>query len=229
MSRALEEGSALMEREEKIRVLIADDHGVLREGIAALIDAQPDMIVVGQASTIKQTVQLARELMPDVILLDLALASGSTAISAVKEASPRARALVLSKSDHNGDLRSVLAAGAAGFVAKHAASDQLLNGIREVHLGRSYVNIKIGERALSEVFDEGPARRATLSSLTKREREVLKLVAEGFTNSQIGTQLGVSKKSVDTYRARVSHKLGLKNRVDIVRYALEVGLLRSDK
>jgi two-component system, NarL family, response regulator NreC len=213
----------------KIKLLIADDHAVLREGLALLIDAQPDMAVVAQAGSGPEAVSEAKKHNPEVVVMDLSMPGGGglDAVTELRRIMPEIRVVVLSMHDDTSHLRAVLASGASGFIAKHAAGDRLLAAIREVHQGRSSITVKLTDTSLAELFDRPISRSSTLSDLTKREREVLQLVAEGFSNSQIGLQLGVSKKSVDTYRSRVCQKLGLKNRAELVRYALEVGVLRA--
>lgn len=216
---------------EPVRVLIADDHAVLREGLTALLNAQPEFEVVGEACNGRQAIAEAARLKPDVVVLDITMPElgGIEALPQIQAASPESRILVLSMHDDPTYLRAVLAAGASGFVAKQSAGKQLLTGLKEVLEGRAYINVNLHANGLKSVVegDEKPRQVEVDRSLTKRELEVLALVAEGYTNTEIGGRLGISKKSVDTYRARVSQKLGLKNRAEIVRYALETGLLRS--
>jgi len=216
---------------DRIRVMIADDHAVLREGLASLINAQPDMLVVSQAADGHEAVEQARRTVPDVAIVDITMPNcgGIAAIERMREASPKTRALVLTMYDDPTHLRAVLAAGGAGYVVKRSAGKQLLTGIREVHAGRLFVNVALAPGALQDILDGGsseggPARNA----LSKRELEVLRLVAYGYTNREIAEKLSVSKKTIDTYRVRVSDKLGLKTRADMVRYALDAGLLEDD-
>jgi two-component system response regulator NreC len=212
----------------KIRVLIADDHAVLREGLASLINAQPDMEVVAQAADGHEAVSRAEETAPDVAIVDLTMprCGGIAAIERIREISPKTRALVLTMYDDATHLRSVLAAGGVGYVVKRSAGKQLLTGIREVHAGRSFINVALAPGALKELIESNatptPERRIPLS---KRELEVLRLLAHGFTNRQIAERLEVSKKTIDTYRVRVADKLGLRSRAEMVRYALDTGLL----
>jgi two-component system response regulator NreC len=210
--------------------LLADDHPALREGLAMLIQAQADMEVVGQASTGPAAVEIAGRERPDVAVMDLSMPGGSgiEAIAKLRELSPETRVVVLTMHDDPAHLRSVLAVGASGFIAKHMPVDQLLTAVREVHAGRSSISVNLEQSSLAELFDAPrDASSAPELVLSKRECEVLRLVAEGFSNSQIGEKLGVSKKSVDTYRVRVSQKLGLRNRAELVRYALDSGVLHS--
>lgn len=215
----------------KIRVLIADDHAVLREGIASLIDAQSDMEVVAQAADGYEAISKTEQTHPDVAIVDVTMpgCGGISVIEKIRKSTPRTRALVLSMYDDPTYLRAAIAAGSAGYVAKRSAGKQLLTGIREVHAGRSFINIALPPDALQELLHpsdhNGTDPRIPLS---RRELEVLTLLAHGYTNRQIAQKLAVSKKTIDTYRIRVSEKLGLKTRADIVRYALDTGLLRPE-
>lgn len=215
-----------------IRVLIADDHTVLREGLASLINAQQDMEVVAQAADGLEALDKAASTKPDVAIIDLNMprCGGVPAIERLRTRSPNTRALVLTMYDDQTHLRAVLAAGAAGYVVKRAAGKQLLSGIRQVYAGRSFINVRLSPSALQAVVDDEPSPSTKQhTALSRRELEVLRLLSYGFTNKQIAEQLEVSKKTVDTYRLRVAEKLGLRTRADIVRYALDTGLLASDK
>lgn len=215
-----------------IRVLIADDHAVLREGLASLINAQRDMEVVAQASDGLEALDKAASTEPDVAIIDLNMprCGGAQTIERLRTRSPSTRALVLTMYDDQAHLRAVLAAGAAGYVVKRAAGKQLLSGIRQVHAGRSFINVRLSPSALQAVVDDDRAPEAKQhATLSRRELEVLRLLSYGFTNKQIAEQLEVSKKTVDTYRIRVADKLGLRTRADMVRYALDTGLMASDK
>lgn len=214
----------------KIRVLIADDHAVLREGLASLINAQPDMEVVAQASDGLEAVALAEQSRPDVAIVDITMprCGGIQAIEQLREVSPDTRSLVLTMYDDPTHLRAVLAAGGIGYIVKRSAGKQLLTGIREVSSGRSFINVALSPGALHELIEAGPGgppdKRIPLS---RRELEVLRLLAHGFTNKQIAERLNVSKKTIDTYRVRVAEKLSLKTRAEMVRYALDRGLLTA--
>ena len=215
-----------------IRVLIADDHAVLREGLAALIDGQSDMEIVAEAADGVEAIEKASLLKPDVVVLDISMprCGGIRAIDQIREGSPASRILILTMHDDQTYLRAALAAGAAGYVVKRTAGKQLLAAIREVREGRSYINVTLSPETLQGVVHEKASEDSTSGmALSAREMEVLKLVARGFTNKQIAEQLEVAKKTVDTYRARVAEKLNLHTRADLVRYALETGLLGPDQ
>ena len=214
---------------KKIRVLVADDHPVLREGVAALVTAQADMEVVAEADDGSTAVEQARATRPDVAVVDITMPrlGGIEAVRKLREVSPTTRALVLSMHDDPTFVRAALAAGGAGYVTKVALGRRLIDGIREVAAGRSFIDVPL-EELPTEVAGAGRTPRADPASrrrLTQREAAVLELVARGYTNTEMGEMLGVSKKSIDTYRARVTDKLGLKNRAELVKFALETGLL----
>jgi len=216
----------------RIRVLIADDHAVLRAGLKVLIGAQPDMEVVAEAADGEEAVQKSAETRPDVALLDITMpgSGGIKAIERIREDSPSTRVLVLTMHDVPAYLRSALGAGATGYVVKRAADSELLSAIRGVHRGRTVLDptlaVMVVQGAIGKRVAGGqPVGSASL--LSPREREVLDLVAQGYTNQQIADRLGLSIKTVETYRSRLVEKLGLRSRADLVRYALDSGLFGS--
>lgn len=219
----------------RVRILIADDHAILRSGLRMLINTQGDMEVVGEAVDGEDAIRRVGELDPDIVLLDLTMPGmgGIRALEVIREKFPRTRVLVLTMHDEYAYVRSVLAAGGAGFVVKRAADAELLSAIRTVSQGRSYIDVSLASTgSLEEIVNpkagdrDGGWRDVRLS---QREREVLTSVAHGYTNQQIADSLGLSVKTVETYRARVAEKVGLKNRADLVRYALDAGLLAPDR
>lgn len=213
----------------RIRVLLADDHAVLRAGLRMLINGQPDMEVVGEASTGEEAWRQALALKPDVLLLDLTMpgAGGIEATGRIVRDCPSVRVLVLTMHDDVAYLRSVLAAGASSYVLKRSADTELLAAIRITHRGGTYLEPSLaGEVVQGALGRKGrPGDASARDSLSDREREVLRLVAQGHTNQQIAERLSLSVKTVETYRARLMAKLGLSTRADLVRYALSVGLL----
>ena len=214
-----------------IRVLIADDHAVLRAGLRMLIGSQPDMEVVGEAADGEEAVRQAVETRPDVALMDITMPGigGIKAVERLRQARPETRVLVLTMHDVPAYLRSVLAAGASGYVVKRAADSELLSAIRGVHRGRTVLDPALATRVVQGGLRKrnavSPTAKGPSSVLSQREREVLELVAQGFTNQQIADRLGLSVKTVETYRSRLVEKLGLRSRADLVRYALDSGLL----
>ena len=214
-----------------IRLLIADDHAVLRTGLRMLLEVQRDMAVAGEAGDGSEVVQKARELQPDVVLLDLTMPGphSGEVIRQVLRASPRTRVLVLTMHDDPAYLASALEAGAAGYVVKKVADSELLTAIRSVHAGRRFVDLT---QSLDTPSRAGPGgareRGGRPKNLSRREREVLRLLAQGHSNQQIATQIKVSVKTVETHRTRLSEKLGLKGRAELYRFAVESGILSSD-
>jgi DNA-binding NarL/FixJ family response regulator len=214
----------------RIRILIADDHAVLRTGLRMLIGSQRDLDVVGEASDGDEAVRKAAALRPDVALVDISMpgSGGIKAIERIREAAPATRVVVLTMHDMPAYLRAALAAGASGYVVKRAADSALLAAIRDVHRGRTVLDPALA----ASVVQSGLRRRGGTTSpatpLSQREREVLELVAQGYTNQQIADQLGLSVKTVETYRARLVEKLGLQSRAELVRYALDSGLFGGE-
>jgi two-component system, NarL family, response regulator NreC len=218
----------------KIRVFIADDHGVLRGGLRALIGAQPDMEVVGEAANGPDAEAGARTTEPDVVLMDISMPAGGglAAIAAITGFRPKTRVLVLTVHAEQGYVRAAAAAGATGYVVKHAVDTELLAAIRAVAQGRTFMDTSIALGAAVRSMRSQPVTAAggrTVSDLTERECEVMGRVAEGYTNAQIAEELRVGVKSVETYRSRVMEKLGLTSRADLVRFALECGVLAPGK
>jgi two-component system response regulator NreC len=219
----------------KIRVLIADDHAVLRSGLRMLIGTQPDMEVVAEAGDGATTLRRAREIQPDVVLLDLSMpGSRSTqTIEQLVKLDPRPRVLVLTIHDDPAYFRSAIMAGASGYVVKDAADIELLTAIRVVHRGRTFVDLTRAGDIMPGPDTRGRDSATADSSggrkqLSRREGEVLRLLAEGHTNQEAAQRLSVSIKTVETYRKRLSQKLGLKSRAQLFRFAREAGLLEGD-
>jgi DNA-binding NarL/FixJ family response regulator len=216
----------------KIRVLIADDHAVVRAGLRLLINGQPELEVVGEAANVQETLSKTHELSPDVLTMDLAMPGGSgiKTIERLRQECPLTRVLVLTMHKETSYLNAALAAGAFGYVIKSAADTELLAGIRAVYRGRTMVDLDLSETQRPNALGCQTASKSVGSgaALSKREREVLELLAQGYTNQQAADRLFVSVKTVETYRARVAEKLGLRSRADIVRYAVEMGILGPD-
>ena len=211
-----------------IRILIADDHAVLRAGLRMLIGAQPDLEVVGEAADGDEAVRRVAETRPDVALVDLTMpgSGGIKAIERIREESPATRVLVLTMHDVPAYLRSALSAGASGYVVKSAADAELLSAIRAVHRGRTVLDPGLAAAVVQGGLGKKPGAvqaGGAASLLSPREREVLDLVAQGYTNQQIADRLGLSVKTVETYRSRLVEKLGLRSRAELVRYAVDSG------
>jgi two-component system response regulator NreC len=219
---------------ERIRVLIADDHAVLRAGLRMLLDAEPDMEVVGEAADGAEALARVGELAPDVVLLDITMPrlDGLSVLRQMREVSPASRVLILTMHDDEGYLREALAAGGVGYVLKRAADTELLSAIRAVHQGGTYLHPAHTKVLLEGMLDrerEAAGEADSYERLSPREREVLRLIALGYTNQQAADQLYLSVKTVETYKARLMTKLGLHSRAELVRYALQKGLLNEEE
>ena len=213
----------------KTRVLIVDDHAMLRSGIRMLIGAQPDLECVGESGTIRDAIEAAVRLNPDVITLDLSMPGGPgiPGIEKLRTSAPGAKILVLTMHDDPAFVRSSLAMGASGYIVKSAADTELIGAIRAVARGRIFVDIQ-DDGAKGEIINEASAHPPSpFSKLSEREREVLMEVAKGYTNQQIADRAGLSVKTIESYRARLMQKLGLKDRADLMRLAVETGLLST--
>jgi len=217
-------------RTPRIRVMIADDHAILRAGLRMLVNAQADMEVVSEAADGELAVQSARETRPDVALLDLTMpgVGGMKALREMARDCHKTRVLVLTMHDDPAYLRSALAAGAAGYLLKRAVDAELLAAIRAVHRGGIFVDPRLANIVVEEAL---PKRSARVDStrpaniLSERELQVLTLVARGYTSAEIAKQIFVGVKTIETYRSRFAEKLGLRTRSDVVRFAVQMGLL----
>jgi two-component system response regulator NreC len=211
-----------------IRILLADDHGVLRAGLKALLDTEGEFHVVAEAWEGDQVLRLAEKLQPDVVLLDLNM-PGPRNIELTQRivaVAPKSKVLILTAYEENGLAREVLKAGASGYIIKRAVGSELLSAIRAVHRGEMYVHPFMVRALLTPlVEDPTPGKKEEETPLTPREVEVLRLIARGYTNRQIGETLKLSVRTVESHRANVMGKLGLRTRVQLVRYAAEHKLL----
>lgn len=217
-----------MPKAEPIRVLIVDDHAVVRSGIRLLLAREPDIEPVGEAGTGREAVFEARSLKPDVILMDIVMPdqTGLDALPTLLHESPDVKVLLLSMQDDPRYVREAFAAGASGYVLKEAADAEVVNAVREVARGGRYVNPELGARLVAAEAEA--QRRAEEDPLSDREREVLRLLALGHTNQEIARQLYISVRTAETHRAHIMQKLRLGSRADLVRYAMAQGLLDAD-
>jgi DNA-binding NarL/FixJ family response regulator len=204
-----------------IRVLVTDDHTVLRKGVAALLEREQDMTAVGEASTADQAVTKARALQPDVILLDVIMPrkSGFDVLPDLQKVAPETRVIMLSMQTNPSSIRQALISGAAGYVAKHASDTDLLDAIRRVAAGSRYIDPELGGDLV--VSDAA----ALTEPISERERDVLFLLALGYTNQEIAAMLYISVRTVETHRAHIMQKLQLETRAELVLYALANGLI----
>jgi NarL family two-component system response regulator LiaR len=214
---------------ESIRVLIVDDHAVVREGLRALIDVNPEMELAGEAADGVEAVQKARALQPDVILLDLVMPrkGGIEAISEIKEENPNARILVLTSFAEDDKVFPAIKAGALGYLLKDSSARELLQAIRDVHRGEPTMHPTIARKLMREL-QRPPELPPTEEPLTEREVEILKLVAQGLSNQEIADVLVISERTVRTHVTNILTKLHLANRTQAALYALREGLARLD-
>ena len=213
-----------------VRVALCDDHGVVRSGLRRILDAEDDLEVVGEAGTVKEAVAVAASCLPDVFVMDLGLPDGSgiDATAEVVRVSPATRVLVLTVHDDIAYLRRAFEAGAAGYLVKEAADIELVQAVRLVASGKQYVHPTLGAALLAP--DAPPARLAGPGGeLSDRELEVLRMMALGLTNAEIGQRLYVSVRTVETHRSHIHQKLNVRNRAELVRRAKEAGLLDGDE
>ena len=210
----------------KIRLLVVDDHPVVRAGLHTLLEREDDMEVVGEATDAASAVASVLDLKPDVVLMDITLSAsdGLTATREIIQRSPETRVLVLTVHRDEGYVRQALAAGATGYVLKQAAGSELTVAVRAVNRGQVFLYPTVTRVLLQDIVRPTPGKNDQ-DVLSPREKSVLCLVALGHTNQEIADQLAISVKTVETYRARVMAKLNLKSRSDLVRYALEYGFL----
>jgi len=210
-----------------IRVLIVDDHPVVRSGLKSLLDAEDDIDAVGEAANMQDAIFRTRSLKPDVILMDVVMpgASGIEATPAVLKEAPEAKVLVLSMQDDPSYVHEAFGAGASGYLLKEAADEEVVSAVREVAAGGRYVHPALGAKLVAADAEE--RARAEADPLTEREREVLRLLALGHTNQEIAKTLFLSVRTVETHRAHIMQKLRLSTRAELVRHAMEQGLLEE--
>ncbi len=213
--------------------MIADDHAILRAGLRMLVNAQSDMEVVSEAPDGEKAVQAARETRPDVALLDLTMprVGGMKALEEMVRNCRETRVLVLTMHDDPAYLRSALAAGASGYLLKRAVDAELIAAIRAVHRGGIFVDPRLANVLVQDVLAKrgtkaGPTRPVNI--LSQRELQVLTLVARGYTSAEIAKQIFVGVKTIETYRSRLAEKLGLRTRSDVIRFAVQMGLLTAE-
>ena len=213
---------------QKIRVLVVDDHTIVRDGICALLALAGDIEVIGEAANGSEALKIVKELEPDVVLMDITMPvmDGLEATRQIRRKFPRIRVLALTQYDDKEYVFPVIAAGASGFISKVAASSELTSGIRSVYQGDSYLSPSIA-RLLIEDYQRGggQAIHEPYERLTDREREVLKLIAEGRTTKEVADILVISPRTVEGHKTNLMAKLGIHNRTELVKYALRKGII----
>jgi two-component system response regulator NreC len=214
----------------KTRIVLADDHLVLRSGLKMLLNAQEDLLVVGEATNGQEALAIVREQSPDLLILDLTMpkTDGLQVLTQVKRAHPDVRVLILTMHEEEGYLRRALESGAAGYCPKSAADAELISAIRAVMRGNVYIHPSHAKILLDKMIAPASESGVSAVELSERERAVLKLVALGNTNQEISEQLSLSVKTVETYRARGMEKLGLTSRAALVRYAIQEGWMTGE-
>lgn len=212
-----------------IRILLADDHGVIRAGLRALLEGFPDMTVVGEASDGAEAIAKAFELNPNVILMDLSMPNlgGIEATRQLLQREPAMRILILTVHEDESLLKEVIRVGAAGYIVKRAAQEDLIHAIRVVARGDLYVHPSMTRMLFNEPSKTAAGHGIEAETLTLREIDVLQLLAKGYTNRQIAEQLSLSPRTVEGHRANISAKLGLHSRVELVEYAEKHGLMKN--
>jgi len=215
---------------KKLKILLADDHKMLREGLRVLLDSQPGMRVVGEAAGGKEALEQAGELKPDVVVMDLSMPglNGLQATAMLRTKYPAIKVVVLTAHEDESYLTQLCKAGASGYVLKRSAGEQLVQAIRTAVLGQIFFDPALAGKALARLA-AGPSSspQAANAQLSDREKEVLSLIAWGCSNKEAADKLDVSVKTVETYRVRIAEKLGLRSRTDLVKYALRQGWLND--
>lgn len=213
----------------KLRILLADDHETVREGLKAILSTQLDMEIVGEVADGEAAVNSATRLSPDVVVMDVSMPglNGLKATEGIGACCPRVRVLALTRHSDGGFVQQLLRAGASGYVLKQSRTAELLHAIRAVAKGGTYVDPRVAGSAFGQTRPQQTAKGAAARGVSAREEEVLRLVAWGYSNKEIAARLELSVKTVETHKANAAHKLTLKNRIDIVRYALLQGWLQD--
>ncbi|WP_010585250.1 response regulator transcription factor [Schlesneria paludicola] len=216
---------------KKLRIVVADDHGVVRDGLTMLINAQQDMEVTGEAANGADAIDLILRLSPDVAIIDISMPilNGIELVSQISAARVEAKLLVLTANEDRNYMQRVLKLGAAGYLLKRSAADELIKAIRTTVTGGRYLDPLVIDDLVGEIQAPRPAVvDESDGNLSEREDEVLRLIAQGYSNKEIAARLGVSIKTIETYKSRSVLKLGLSGRADIVRYAIRKGWLREE-
>lgn len=214
------------------RILLAEDHNTVREGIKMLVNAQPDMEVIGEAADGRAAIVETRRLSPDLLVMDISMPemNGLKATEKLRQEFPDLKILTLTRHTDDGYLQQLIKAGVNGYVLKQSAPTELINAIRTVTSGRSYVDSELTQRVLGGYASRaaGPLRGEGSTQVSDRESEVLRLIAWGYSNKEIATRLSLSVKTIEAHKANAMRKLNMRSRIDIVRYAILQGWLEEE-
>jgi len=210
-----------------IRVLVVDDHAILRDGIRSLLESQEDIIVVGEAGDGAEAIELTSKLLPDIVLMDISMpkTNGLEATRAIKERFPKVKVLILTQHDNREYIAPALGAGAAGYVLKRSGRREMLNAIRQVHENGVFLTSNLTQEVFQEYSQSGSNGKENDQHLTERERQVLELIVEGNSNKEIALDLGISPKTVSVHRTNIMSKLNVQNTVELIRFATNHPLL----
>jgi DNA-binding NarL/FixJ family response regulator len=215
---------------KQLRILLADDHKIIRDGLKLLVNEQPDMHVVGEAGNGKEVLEKARELKPNVVVMDLSMPelNGLQATARLKEEHPEIKVVALTVHEDESYLRQLCKAGAAGYVLKRSAGDELIQAIRTVAKGGLFFDATLANRALAGQRAPSTAKgESRAANLSEREKDVLIQLAWGYSNKEIAAKLNISVKTVETYKVRIGEKLGLRSRSEMVQYAMRQGWMNE--
>ena len=216
---------------EKLRILIAEDHQTVREGVKLLVNAQPDMEIVGEAGDGENAIKEAERLKPDMVLIDISMPqmNGLKATKKLRNRHPGLKILILTRHTDDGYLQQLIAAGANGYVLKQSAPTELITAIRTIGAGNAYLDPSLTRKVMGGYVNRAASLRGeSKGDLTDRESEVLRLIAFGYSNKEIGTRLELSVKTIEAHKANAMRKLGISSRIDIVRYAILQGWLQDN-
>ena len=213
---------------DKIKILVVDDHAIMRDGIRALLSLNDDFEIVGEASEGKEAIEGARELMPDVVVMDIAMPGmdGLEATRRIRKKNPAVKILILTQYDNREYILSAIKAGASGYVPKRALGSELVSAIRAIYKGDSFLYPSVAAALIDEYRQQ--AEGDPYDRLTAREREILKLIADGHTSREIANMLFISLKTVQGHRMKIMAKLNLHNRTELIKYAMRKGLVSLD-
>ncbi len=212
------------------RILLAEDHGTVREGIKLLVNAQQDMEVVGEAENGAVALKMAEELQPDMVVMDISMPemNGLAATRKLRKLCPKVKILTLTRHTDDGYLQQLIKAGVNGYVLKQSAPTELITAIRMVNSGKSYIDSALSDKVMNYVGRSQKVRGEGVGDITDRESEVLRLIAWGYSNKEIAQRLNVSVKTIEAHKNNTMKKMGMTGRIDIVRYAILQGWLQDN-